>query len=160
MRGSVRCESVVEQPVDLSKGASPHFSPTFCCRVVSISPDCVALGRPARRTARVCLRGLRILSEDWKEPRSERRGSRCPAPPEPEGRRVLRTISALLVIDDVRRHRHLPRALTSTARPERATPPSPRAGSRVATPCQDGVSAASRQTLVSNADLQPVVKVR
>ena len=68
------------QKLDLrTQGVNPHFPPTFCCGIISIRPDCVALGRPARRTARVRLRELRILSEDWKEPRSERRGSRCKA---------------------------------------------------------------------------------
>ena len=53
---------------------SPFIEPTFCCGVVSICPDCVVLGRPARRTARVRLRG----------PRSQRLVRTAPTPPRDE----------------------------------------------------------------------------
>jgi hypothetical protein len=51
--------------------ASLQFSPTFCCGDVIIGRDCVALGRPARRTARVRLRG----------PSSRRLVRTAPTPP-------------------------------------------------------------------------------
>ena len=152
--------------------SSPHFSPASYCGGVSIHPDCVALGRPARRTARVRLRGLRILSEDWEGPRSERRGGRCeaarrrrchstssrsdneadaPAPPEPGGR--------MGVAGDLCVARRRRCAVTSTsssrldlARKTHARDPSQSSGRILSrTPCQAGASAASRRNLVRNA---------